>query len=555
VGLEIPLDAVAHTLSGGQRRILSFLAAFVNDPDLVLLDEPTSAMDPVARRQCWQFLRKVSRAGPNSGGKVICLSTHLLEEADKISDRVAILKQGRMVSYGSPHFLKATSGCGYSLDLSLRLFPVLFSDQVLQMLNPRPKPRGNMMGGMMGPPGMMGGMSGMMGGVDDEFGAEANDSTNNSENPTLKSVATTRNLRRLLDSEVVPGLKRSIFAAVEKAVTGVEKKEIARRTTTSSRGSSASSTTCASPQRKTEALAQCKTLKLNFVTSVRKSVENSKARAVETAPGPPTAAVSPPEAPEAPGMAKHCSQNSVLHGSQIYGCEKNPAESAALSSTALSGSCSMESAQFGKSRHTFTSMVNGPTVKLWAELPAKERRALEKGARVATVRIKFPLLDDGNQIAGILRGVAEYFEHFEDFMTSQGAARGQSGHLLAGSYSGIPIEAQDSGVLHGNSRSSVLSSSIISDVVEGEELLIGADSAIEAELESEQRLDAEADFGGQTPRSRRAFSEGAHSAALYEPQCEPQCANLAPMLLESAQLNSSHLEDVFLKLNGYCLFA
>jgi ABC-2 type transport system ATP-binding protein len=97
VGLEDKRDARVKTLSGGQKRRLDLGVALVGDPDLVFLDEPTTGFDPAARRAAWDMIRSL-----RSLGKTILLTTHYLDEAEQLSDRVAVLREGRIVREGSP---------------------------------------------------------------------------------------------------------------------------------------------------------------------------------------------------------------------------------------------------------------------------------------------------------------------------------------------------------------------------------------------------------------------------------------------------------------------
>ena len=90
----------SKNLSGGQRQRLSVALALVNDADLVFLDEPTTGMDPQARRQLWDVIRDLQRRG-----KTILLTTHYLEEAEELCDRVAIIDHGRVIEMGSPEEL------------------------------------------------------------------------------------------------------------------------------------------------------------------------------------------------------------------------------------------------------------------------------------------------------------------------------------------------------------------------------------------------------------------------------------------------------------------
>jgi ABC-2 type transport system ATP-binding protein len=103
VGLADKGDARVKTLSGGQKRRLDLGVALVGDPDLVFLDEPTTGFDPAARRAAWQMIRAL-----RSLGKTILLTTHYLDEAEQLADRVAVLREGVIVREGTPAEL--TSG-------------------------------------------------------------------------------------------------------------------------------------------------------------------------------------------------------------------------------------------------------------------------------------------------------------------------------------------------------------------------------------------------------------------------------------------------------------
>jgi len=103
VGLAEKRDARVKTLSGGQKRRLDLGVALVGDPDLVFLDEPTTGFDPAARRAAWEMIRSL-----RSLGKTILLTTHYLDEAEQLADRVAVLREGRIVREGTPTEL--TSG-------------------------------------------------------------------------------------------------------------------------------------------------------------------------------------------------------------------------------------------------------------------------------------------------------------------------------------------------------------------------------------------------------------------------------------------------------------
>ncbi len=100
VGLHEKRDARVKTLSGGQKRRLDLGVALVGDPDLVFLDEPTTGFDPAARRSAWDMIRSL-----RSLGKTILLTTHYLDEAQQLADRVAVIRAGRIVGLGTPEQL------------------------------------------------------------------------------------------------------------------------------------------------------------------------------------------------------------------------------------------------------------------------------------------------------------------------------------------------------------------------------------------------------------------------------------------------------------------
>jgi ABC-type multidrug transport system ATPase subunit len=111
VGLTEKVDALAETLSGGMKRKLSVAVAFLGGSRVVLLDEPTSGMDPYSRRSTWQILQNARE------GRVIVLTTHFMDEADILGDRIAIMAHGQVRCVGSPTWLKQRFGIGYVLTL------------------------------------------------------------------------------------------------------------------------------------------------------------------------------------------------------------------------------------------------------------------------------------------------------------------------------------------------------------------------------------------------------------------------------------------------------
>ncbi len=104
VGLEEKADERVARLSGGQRRRLDVGLALIGDPDLIFLDEPTTGFDPAARRAAWVVI-----AGLRELGKTVFLTTHYLDEAQALADRVAIIKAGAIVAEGAPDSLVAGS--------------------------------------------------------------------------------------------------------------------------------------------------------------------------------------------------------------------------------------------------------------------------------------------------------------------------------------------------------------------------------------------------------------------------------------------------------------
>src|SRR5581483_1175763 len=100
VGLADKADARVKSLSGGQKRRLDLGVALVGDPELVFLDEPTTGFDPAARRAAWEMIRSL-----RSLGKTVLLTTHYLDEAEQLADRVAVLRDGVIVRIGTPREL------------------------------------------------------------------------------------------------------------------------------------------------------------------------------------------------------------------------------------------------------------------------------------------------------------------------------------------------------------------------------------------------------------------------------------------------------------------
>jgi len=100
VGLTQKRDARIKSLSGGQKRRLDLGVALVGDPDLVFLDEPTTGFDPAARRAAWEMIRSLRELG-----KTVVLTTHYLDEAEQLADRVAVMRDGKIIRIGTPREL------------------------------------------------------------------------------------------------------------------------------------------------------------------------------------------------------------------------------------------------------------------------------------------------------------------------------------------------------------------------------------------------------------------------------------------------------------------
>ncbi|MGH7511874.1 MAG: ATP-binding cassette domain-containing protein, partial [Gemmatimonadales bacterium] len=101
-------------LSGGQRQRLALACALVGDPELLFLDEPTTGLDPQSRRQLWELIE-----GFRAGGRSILLTTHYMEEAERLCDRVAIVDHGRVIAQGAPRELIASLGAEHVLEFAV----------------------------------------------------------------------------------------------------------------------------------------------------------------------------------------------------------------------------------------------------------------------------------------------------------------------------------------------------------------------------------------------------------------------------------------------------
>lgn len=122
VGLEEKADARVKTLSGGQKRRLEVALGIVGDPDLIFLDEPTTGFDPSARRQAWEVIGNLADLG-----KTILLTTHYMDEAQNLADRVAVIDHGVIVAEGTPDTLGGRAAARTQVRFSL-------SDQAVDTL-------------------------------------------------------------------------------------------------------------------------------------------------------------------------------------------------------------------------------------------------------------------------------------------------------------------------------------------------------------------------------------------------------------------------------------
>jgi ABC-2 type transport system ATP-binding protein len=113
VGLAEKSSAWVGKLSGGQRQRLAVACALVGEPELLFLDEPTTGLDPQSRRQLWEIIRALGRQG-----RTIVLTTHYMDEAERLCDRVAIVDQGRVIALGSPAELIASMGGAHVVEFA-----------------------------------------------------------------------------------------------------------------------------------------------------------------------------------------------------------------------------------------------------------------------------------------------------------------------------------------------------------------------------------------------------------------------------------------------------
>ena len=114
VGLEEKAHGYVRTLSGGQKQRLSLGCALVGDPELLFLDEPTTGLDPQSRRQTWEIVE-----GLKARGRTVLLTTHYMEEAARLCDRVAVVDHGKVIALGTPRELVASLGAEHVIEFAI----------------------------------------------------------------------------------------------------------------------------------------------------------------------------------------------------------------------------------------------------------------------------------------------------------------------------------------------------------------------------------------------------------------------------------------------------
>src|SRR5205085_3914838 len=114
VGLEKKADVRGGLLSGGQQRRMDVALALIGDPELVFLDEPTTGFDPSARRAAWEMIDGLRKLG-----KTIFLTTHYMDEAEALADRIMVLRAGQIVAEGTPATLGGRDHAAYQIAFTL----------------------------------------------------------------------------------------------------------------------------------------------------------------------------------------------------------------------------------------------------------------------------------------------------------------------------------------------------------------------------------------------------------------------------------------------------
>jgi ABC-2 type transport system ATP-binding protein len=129
VSLEEKANAWVTKLSGGQKQRLAVACAIVGDPQLLFLDEPTTGLDPASRRQLWDVIRQI-----RASGRTVMLTTHYMDEAERLCDRVAIVDHGKVIALDTPARLISQLGGEHIIDFSLTEDSVPLADDQLNQL-------------------------------------------------------------------------------------------------------------------------------------------------------------------------------------------------------------------------------------------------------------------------------------------------------------------------------------------------------------------------------------------------------------------------------------
>jgi len=126
VGLEGKADQYVKNLSGGQKQRFSIIASLINDPEIVFLDEPTTGLDPVARRHTWDIISEIKKQG-----KTIVLTTHYMEEAEILCDRVAIMEKGKIIALDDTHKLIEKTKHPFKIEFIIPKSKPTFANELL----------------------------------------------------------------------------------------------------------------------------------------------------------------------------------------------------------------------------------------------------------------------------------------------------------------------------------------------------------------------------------------------------------------------------------------
>lgn len=130
VSLEEKKDTWIEKLSGGQKQRIAVASALVGDPELIFLDEPTTGLDPASRRELWDIISSFGEQG-----RTVLLTTHYMEEAERLCDRVAIFDQGKIIAEGTPNELIRSLGAEHVLEFSIEGDPNQIDQQELTKID------------------------------------------------------------------------------------------------------------------------------------------------------------------------------------------------------------------------------------------------------------------------------------------------------------------------------------------------------------------------------------------------------------------------------------